>query len=189
MPDSINPNPPVVDDSASAAPDASVDIDAKITAALQAQSVAITEQWAQATGYKTPQALAEAKLKEDGKLQELLAVRDAEATTLRQSAINHAVMAAASDAIDPDVVMALLAGKASIDATGSVLVAGKPIKEAVADLLKSKPHLAKPSGNQGSGAGHNAGNGQQKTMLRVDFEKLPAPAKMAFIKSSGIVTE
>jgi len=69
-----------------------------------------------------------------------------------QQSINNELLAAASDALDADVIMALLGNKAVVDATGKVTVEGKTAKEAVADLLKAKPHLAKASGAAGSGA-------------------------------------
>jgi hypothetical protein len=133
-----------------------VDVQAQITAALDKQKAEFATQLEQATGHKDLSALAEAKLKSEGKLQELADNKAAEAasykTRFEQAQINNQLLSAASEALDSDVVMALLRDKASVDANGNVLVDGKSAKDAVADLLKAKPHLAKATGATGSGA-------------------------------------
>jgi len=133
-----------------------VDVQAQINAALDKQKAEFTTQLEQATGHKDLTALAEAKLKSEGKLQELADNKAAEAASYKsrfeQAQINNQLLSAASEALDSDVVMALLRDKATVDTNGTVLVDGKPAKDAVTDLLKAKPHLAKATGATGSGA-------------------------------------
>lgn len=161
-----------------------VDVQAQITAALDKQKADFAVQLEQATGHKDLSALAEAKLKSEGKLQELADSKAAEAATYKsrfeQSQINNQLLTAASEALDSDVVMALLRDKASVDANGNVLVDGKSAKDAVADLLKAKPHLAKASGTVGSGSPASSSVAQP-----VDVSKMTSAEKMAYGRSQA----
>lgn len=155
-----------------------VDVQAQIDAALAQQAAGFASQFEQATGHKDLSSFTDAKLKSEGKLQELADSKTAEAAGYRakfeQQSINNELLTAASDALDADVIMALLGNKAVVDATGKVTVEGKTAKEAVADLLKAKPHLAKASGAAGSGAPNSTTQSPP-----TDLSKLSAAQKMA----------
>ncbi len=62
---------------------------------------------------------------------------------MTQELISTAIMEASTDTIDPSTITTLLSGKASIDDKGYILIDGKDVKTAVAELLKEKPFLAK----------------------------------------------
>lgn len=66
--------------------------------------------------------------------------------------INAAIQNAAANAIDTNTIIELLHHKATVDDVGNILINGKDAKGAVADLLREKPFLAKPSGALGSGS-------------------------------------
>lgn len=169
-----------------------VDVNVAIAKAIADKAAADAIEFEKATGFKSLQEFTEAKLKAEGKTQELLTAKEAEAATFKakfeQTTIQNALFAASADAIDPEVITSLLGGKASVDANGNVLVNGKPAKDAVAELLKAKPHLAKASGNAGSGAASTT-QSTAKQISRSEFEKLSAVERMAFIKANGQVTE
>jgi len=62
---------------------------------------------------------------------------------MTQELINTAIMEASTDTIDPSTVTTLLSSKASIDDNGNILINGKDVKTAVAELVKEKPFLGK----------------------------------------------
>jgi|APLak6261659701_1056019.scaffolds.fasta_scaffold00478_3 hypothetical protein len=146
MPESNNQTPP-----ATTPPPDTVDVNAEIAKA-QAQWQKDLEA---ATGHKSLDALKEQQLKDKGDLQALLDSKSQEADGYKnkfQSTLVHtALLSASADALDSEVIHDLLANKAAVDSDGNVTVDGKPVKEAVANLLKAKPFLAKASGNTGSG--------------------------------------
>jgi len=125
---------------------------------VQAEIQKAHAQWQQeleaATGHKSIDALKEQQLKDKGDLQTLLDNKSLEADTYKtqfqQTQIDNSLLSASTDALDADVVRGLLASKAVVDSAGVVTIDGKSVKDAVADLLKAKPFLAKASGNSGS---------------------------------------
>lgn len=144
----------------SAAP-ATVDVQAQINAALAKQQAEFAEQLKAATGHADLKALTDDNLKKQGKLQELADAKAAEAQNYKakfeQMAIGNALLSASTDAVDPDTIKDLLAGQAQVDEAGNVTINGKSAADAVAELLKAKPFLAKAQGGTGSGAPQNAG--------------------------------
>jgi hypothetical protein len=117
-----------------------------------------------ATGYDSLSALKAAqdkaaadKLAEQGEFKQLAEQAQAELaqvkTAYQAERVRGAILGAASTSIDPDTVHALLAAQAQVGADGSVTIGGQPVAVAVEALLKAKPHLARPVGGQGSGAG------------------------------------
>lgn len=132
------------------------DVQAEIAKALAAEQAKNAQEFKAATGFDTLKEYNEAKLKEQGKHEEIATTAKAEAAQYKvkfeSTAIKNALLAASTEAIDPDIITELLSHKASVDVTGNVTIDGKPAKEAVADFLKTKPHLAKPTGNTGSGS-------------------------------------
>lgn len=154
-----------------------VDVDAKVAEAVNAAQAKFQAQFREATGHDSLDAFKQHQLKEQGKLQELADANKQQAETykgqLHQTLITNALLSASGDAIDSDVVVELLAGKGSVDANGNVTINGKSAKDAVADFLKAKPHLAKPSGSTGSGAGHTT------STPNVDVSKMTPAQKMA----------
>lgn len=176
---------------APAAAPAAVDVQAEVQKALSAQAAEHARQLKELTGHDSLKAFQEAELKKQGKTQELLDAKSKEADVYRSrfeaSAIRAEVLGAASDALDTETVLALLGSKAEVAEDGSVKIGGKPAKDAVADLLKEKPFLAKPSGSAGSGAPANAGG--KPSLSRAAFDALDAGAKTTHIKAGGRVTD
>lgn len=166
---------------------ATVDVQAQINQALAKQQEQFNTQFKEATGHSDLKAFTEAQLKQQGKLQELADTNKAEAQTYKtkfeQAAVSNALLAAATEAVDPVVVKDLLSSKAVVDNDGNVTIDGRPISDAVKALLTDKPFLAKAQGDTGSGAPQNAGGGKQIT--RAEFEKLDHPARAKFIQSGG----
>ena len=122
-----------------------------------------------ATGFSTLSEMKAAhekaaadKLAEQGEFKQLAEQAQARLAAVERDyqaeRIRGALLAASTDSIDPEVVLALLGSAATVAPDGSVSVNGKPPAQAVAELLKAKPHLARPVGGQGSGAG-GAGSG------------------------------
>lgn len=123
----------------------------------------------------------EAKLKADGEFQKLAEQRQSESAgwqaKYRGATVQSALVAAASraGAVDADTVQALLAATSQVDDQGVVTVGGKPVDEAVKQLLVDKPFLARAAG-QGSGSPGSAGQTDVK-------------AKIAEAKKAGNVAE
>ncbi len=160
MADPTDPTTPPADKQPPSPPPApAVDVQAEINKALAAQQAEFQRQLKEATGHGDFKSLTEAQLKEQGKLQELAESMKAEAQSYKSKfeklAVNNAILTAAVGAVDPSVVVDLLAGKAAVDDAGTVTVDGKPAADAVKALLEAKPFLAKAEGETGSGVPHN----------------------------------
>ena len=183
-------NPPAGTNPPAHSQNQAVDVNAAIAKAFADKAAADAIEFEKATGFKSLQEFTEAKLKAEGKTQELLTAKETELnqvkSRLEQTAIQNSLLAASANAIDPEIITALLSSKASVDANGNVLVNGKSANDAVAELLKDKPHLAKASGNSGSGASSTAQN-SAKQLNRAEFEKLSPAERATFIKASGVV--
>jgi hypothetical protein len=182
---------PPAGDPAKAPPLTQADIDKAVQAAVAAQDAKWMEQFKAATGHDSLQAFQEAEAKRKGEEGKLLEQRNAELAQTRAELdglrIESALLGAASEAIDPNTVVALLRGQAKID-NGAVTVNGKSVAEAVNALLAEKPFLAKPAGGAGGGAPQNGGGGQ-KSLSRAEFEKLDPAARQQHLKSGGAVTD
>lgn len=169
---------------------AAVDVQAEIQKALAAQQAAFNEQFKAATGHDSLPAFQEAEAKRKGDFEALLNQRTSELAqakaALEQATVNNALLGAAREAVDPDVVLALLGAQAKVE-NGAVTVNGKPPAEAVKALLKDKPYLAKPTGGQGSGAGANAGG--HHSLTRQAFEAMGPQEQQTFIKGGGKVAD
>lgn len=154
------PNNPTTSASPAAGAPAAVDVQAQINQALAAKDAEFAAQLEKATGHKSLAALADANLKAQGKLQELAESKTLEASTakaeLGRVKIDNALLAASADALDAEVISAVLAGRAVCDDSGTVTIDGKPVSDAVKQLLLDKPFLAKAQGGTGSGAPNQA---------------------------------
>ena len=108
------------------------------------------------TGFDSLEAFNENRLKEQGKLQELIDVKSKAAEQYKakfeNSQIKTALLSASADAIDQSDIIGLLAGNAVCDENGNVTINGKSAADAIKQLLTDKPHLARPQGSTGSGA-------------------------------------
>lgn len=183
-------NSPASVSPASGAPAAvAVDAQAQINAALAQQQAQFDAQFKEVTGHDNLKAFTEAQLQQQGKLKELADTHKAEAQEFKgkyhQALINNALLTAATEALDPSDAVAHLSGRAQVDDKGTVTIDGKPVADAVKQLLVDKPHLAKAQGGTGSGAPQNAGGGNQIT--RAEFEKLDHAARAKFIQDGGSV--
>ncbi|ASF47003.1 hypothetical protein [Methylovulum psychrotolerans] len=152
----VNPAAANPQNPAAPAPAAAIDPSAIEQAATAKARAEASAQFKEATGYDSPEAFKEAKLKSEGKLQELADTKTQELEVVKgqyhQTLISNAILSHAADAIDPSDVAALLSGQGKVDTNGVVTIGGKSPADAVKDLLASKPHWAKPQGQPGSGA-------------------------------------
>jgi len=176
--------------------DVQAQIDAAVKAALANQQAAFAAELEKATGHKDVKTLNDARLKEQGKLQELADAKAAEAQTFKarfeQLAVSNALLSASAEAIDPATVVDLLAAKAVVDESGNVSIDGKPAADAVKALLDAKPFLAKAQGGTGSGTPANAGSGEKNPWAKGSYnltEQLRIakenPAKAAQLKAAA----
>lgn len=87
----------------------------------------------------------------------------------RAERVRGAILSAAGEAMDAEVVHQLLASGADVGTDGAVTIGGKPTAEAVAQILKDKPYLAKPAPSQGSGSGGGGGAPKAGAPDRKDY--------------------
>jgi len=86
--------------------------------------------------------------------------------------IRNSIISAAKEAVDPEAVYILLKGKAELSEDGKVLVDGKPVEEAVKELLEKKPYLKKVPIRKGSNPPPIAGEPiKQKSPREIFAEK------------------
>lgn len=167
----LDPKAQAPDSAPAAAPP--VDVQAEIQKALTAQQAEFQKQLKAATGHSDIQALTDAQLKAQGKLQELADAKAAEAQSyknqLQSLQIRSALLAACQDAIDADTVCALLAPGAVCDEAGRVTIDGVTAGDAVKAFLLAKPFLAKAQGGAGSGAPQQAGSATKNPWSKQDF--------------------
>lgn len=166
------------------------DLDKAVQTALAERDSKWAEQFKTATGHDSLDAFKEAQAKAKGEEAKLIDELKARNTDLEHryhsSLVNAELRAASGEALDTDVIVALLSGKATVK-DGVVTIDGKPAKDAVADLLKAKPHLAKPAGGPGGGAPQNGGGG--KVLNRAAFEALSPADRQKHIAGGGTVTD
>lgn len=163
------------------------DIQAQIDTALAKQQADFAAQLEQATGFRDFETLNEANLKDQGKFESL-------ATSYKEkyehAQIDFAIMAAASEAVSPAFLKDYLAPRAVCDDNGNVTIDGRPVAEAVSNLLTEHPFLAKPQGGPGSGAPSKSNaSASAETLSRAEFERLPADAGARFISNGGKVRD
>lgn len=142
----------------------------------------------------------EARMKKLEKERDTLtAERDALITKDRDSRRDAAIAASlARDALggvellDTDLVGAFVRSKVEWD--GDALVYRKedgglyPVKDAVQELVKSKPGWVKPAGN-GSGSNFQAREGHGKSITRAQYEQMSPSARDEHFKAGGRLTD
>ena len=64
--------------------------------------------------------------------------------------VRNSIFSAAKEAVDPEVVYLFFRNKAQVSEDGKVLIDGKPVEEAVKELLEKKPYLKKVPSRKGS---------------------------------------
>jgi hypothetical protein len=147
------------------------DLQAEIAKALKQQADEFTERFKQATGHATFDEFQTEKAKAKGEEAKLLDQRTVELAQakaeMERLTVNSALISAATAAVDPEVVQALLGNKAKVE-NGVVTIGGKAVAEAVADLLAQKPYLAK-AGPAGSGAPQGAGGAERNPWGKEHF--------------------
>ncbi len=167
-----------------------VDVQAQITQALAAQQAEFAKQLKEATGHTNIKAFTDAQLLTQGKLQEFADSKAQESASYKNkfelASINNALLSAATEAVDPALISQLLAGKAVCDDNGAVTINGKPVSDAIAQLLLDKPFLAKAQGETGSGTPRHTPAGA-KQITRAEFDALPAGERSQFLKTGGNV--
>jgi len=85
--------------------------------------------------------------------------------------VEQSIIRASSElnALDSDIVLALVRDKAVVDEKGSVTIDNKSASDYIKELLGAKPYLVKPTGNSGSGS--SAGTAlDDKAKYEVEYE-------------------
>lgn len=176
-------------------PPAAVDVQAEIQKALAEAGAKFAADFKAATGHDSLAAFQESEAKRKGEEGKLLEQRNAELAQARaelaQAKISAAILGAATDAVDPQTVLALLSGKAKFEG-GAVTIDGKPPAEAIKALLADKPFLAKAAG-AGSGTPASVGPGAEKNPWSKEHFNLTEqgriaatdPAKAATLKAQA----
>ena len=149
-------------------------LQAETEKALAEQRAAFEKALEDATGYRTLAAFSEAQRQAQGETQRLLDAKTQEYAALRtlyeQSTIKAALVSAASEAINPEMVLSLLGGHAAVAEDGQVTINGKPAQAAVTEYLDQNPFLAKPRHTgSGSGAGQSYGSAQPNPWRKETF--------------------
>jgi len=83
--------------------------------------------------------------------------------------IRNSIIAAAKDAVDPEAVYIFLREKAQVSEDGKVLIGGKPVEEAVKELLEKKTYLKKVPSRKGSNPPPVAGEPKKQKSPREIF--------------------
>lgn len=90
----------------------------------------------------------EKKEEVEKQIQELMRFKQA----YFEEKLKNEIFTKAKDAVDPEILYELLKPKAQFTEDGKILVNGKPVEEAIKELLNKKPYLKKVSQRTGSGA-------------------------------------
>ena len=147
------------------------DLQAEIAKALKQQADEFAERFKQATGHATFDEFQTERAKAKGEEAKLLDQRTVELAQakaeMERLTVSSALISAATAAVDPDVIQALLGNKAKVE-NGVVTIGGKAVAEAVAELLAAKPYLAK-AGPAGSGAPQGAGGAERNPWGKEHF--------------------
>ncbi|ATG89113.1 hypothetical protein [Methylomonas koyamae] len=157
------------------------DVQAQIQQAINQHQSDWATQFEQETGHKDVKSLMAAHQQELTQSKER---ENAYKTKFEKLQIDAAILAETGDAISPAIVKDLLAGKASCDENGTVTIDGKPVGDAIKDLLENNPFLAKAQGGTGSGAPAVSTAATQK-MGRDDFNRMTPAQRQKFIKDGG----
>ena len=162
-----DPKPGADDNRGGAKTEQKIDLDAVKTEARQEVMGEVNKVIKKLFDVDDLSALEEKQLKEKGELEKLIERKDEELAAISQRYEDQLkrsnIMAAAAEAVDPEVVYSLLAGNAQV-IDGKVKIDGKPADEAVKGLLAAKPYLAKASGKEGGGAGNAGGSTEKETL-------------------------
>ena len=138
-------------------PKPEVDIEAIKAQVRKEIEAHISSRLKELVGVESLEDLERKILEEEGKFQELAEQAKKEADTWRtryQETLKRAeitTLASKLGAVDPEVVLALVAQRAEVTEDGKVLIEGKPAEEALKALLSEKPYLVKASETTGSG--------------------------------------
>jgi len=105
----------------------------------------------------------EAQKKEKEELSKKLAELETTSKALRiENALNKVL--GSYDVIDKDIVAEVLKSKIDVIDGETKFKDGLPLEEGVKKFFEEKPHLLKPKGNAGSGAGGNSGEFSEDTL-------------------------
>jgi flagellar motor protein MotB len=85
--------------------------------------------------------------------------------------VRNAILSAAKEAVDPEAVFIFLSKKAEVSEDGRVLIDGKPVEEAVKELLEKKPYLRKVEKRKGSNPPPVAGEPKKQKSPREIFSE------------------
>ncbi|MFA5424623.1 MAG: hypothetical protein WC374_12285 [Phycisphaerae bacterium] len=116
-------------------------------------------------------------------------------TLLIDNGLTEAIIKAGVKPEMAKAVKAMLAGQVTLKVEGdkrTAMIGDKSLSDAVGEWAKSDEgkHFVTAPDNSGGGAnGGGQGKGNVKTMTRSAFEALDAPAKMAFTKEGGSITQ
>lgn len=135
------------------------------------------------TGHKDVKSLITAH---QNALSQAQAQADGYRAKFEKLQIDSAILSETADAVSPAIVKDLLAGKASCDENGNVTVDGKPVAEAVKQLLDANPFLAKAQGGTGSGAPAISSAPSLK-LGRDEFNRLSPAERKKFLNDGGAV--
>jgi len=164
-----------------AEPSSGSDQQAQIQAAISQHQTDWLAQFERDTGHKDVKSLLDAH---QLALSESQAKGDGYKVKFEKLQIDAAILAQAGDAVSPDIVKDLLAGKAQCDENGAVSINGVPVAQAVKQLLDTHPFLAKAQGGTGSGAPANS-NGNVNRISRDEFNRLSPAERQQFLKAKG----
>lgn len=153
----------------------------KTEEAIRAEAdAALKARLKEVTGHDTLESLAaaqkaaeEKRLSEQGEFAKLAEQRAQEAqkwqAKFQDSVIRQSVLGAClkHNAVDGDVVLALVRGEARVDENGAVTIGGKAAEEAIAAMLKSKPFLVKQE-RSGSGSPSYPDPGSEQEKAKKD---------------------
>lgn len=149
------------------------EVEAEVNARLKAE-----------TGHDSIAALAlaqkaaeEKRLSEQGEFAKLAEQRAQEAqkwqAKFQDSVIRQTVLGAClkHNAVDSDVVLALVRAEARVDENGAVSIGGKAAEDAIAAMLKSKPFLVKPERSGSGSPSYPDPGGEQEKAKKEAMEK------------------
>lgn len=163
--------------------DNGADLQTQIQAALNQQQADFFAQFERETGHKDVKSLLDFH---QLTLSQSQAQANGYKTKYEKLQIDAAILAETAQAVSPTIVKDLLAGKASCDENGIVTIDGKPVADAIKQLLDANPFLAKAQGGTGSGAPASSSAPSRK-MGRDEFNRLSPAERQKFLKDGGAI--
>lgn len=157
--------------------------DTQIQAAINQHQSDWAAQFERETGHKDVKSLIDAHQQA---LSQSQAKADGYKAKFEKLQIDAAILAETAQAVSPAIVKDLLAVKASCDENGVVTIEGKPVAEAIKQLLDANPFLAKAQGGTGSGA-PAISSAPTRKMGRDEFNRLPPAERQKFLKDGGAI--